>query len=180
MGISDKRYNVYIDGVFDLFHRGHLEAINKARTVRDNVYLMVGVISDNDAISYKRKPIFHEDDRYSIINSIKGIDQVIFPAPLIVTPDFVKKHNIDIVLHGFSDINDYNKQQEFYKNVSNVFEMIPYFPYTSTSSYIEKIYSLFNDSNNNDDNNNDSNNNDNTNNDSNNNDSNNKNDLIEI
>ena len=77
MSISNKIYNVYIDGVFDLFHRGHLEAINKARTVRDNVYLMVGVISDSDAISYKRKPIFHEDDRYTIINSIKGISSVV-------------------------------------------------------------------------------------------------------
>ena len=148
MSISNKRFNVYIDGVFDLFHRGHLEAINKARTVRDNVYLMVGVISDNDAISYKRKPIFHEDDRYTIINSIKGIDKVIFPAPLIVNQDFVKKHNIDIVLHGFSNINDFNKQQEFYKDISNIFEMIPYFPYTSTSSYIEQIYSLNNSNNN--------------------------------
>ena len=172
MSISNKIYNVYIDGVFDLFHRGHLEAINKARTVRDNVYLMVGVISDSDAISYKRKPIFHEDDRYTIINSIKGIDKVIFPAPLIVNQDFVKKHNIDIVLHGFSNINDFNKQQEFYKDISNIFEIIPYFPYTSTSSYIEQIYSLNDNLNNNSNNNSNNNKNDNSNN--------NSNDLIDI
>ena len=137
--MNNKTHVVYIDGVFDLFHRGHIEAINKAKNIRDNVYLIVGVISDKDATDYKRKPIYHEDDRFKIISSIKGIDQIVFPAPLTIKKEFVKKYNIDIIVHGFSDTADYEKQQEFYKDVSDIFELIPYFPYTSTSTYIENI-----------------------------------------
>ena len=28
---------VYIDGVFDLFHRGHLESLKKCKNICDNV-----------------------------------------------------------------------------------------------------------------------------------------------
>ena len=138
---NNKKYIVYMDGVFDLFHRGHIEAINKAKNIRDDVYLIIGIVSDNDATDYKRKPIFHEDDRFKIISSIKGIDQIVFPAPLIIKKEFVKKYNIDIIVHSFSDTTDLKKQEEFYKDVSDIFEMIPYFPYTSTSIYIDNIYS---------------------------------------
>lgn len=140
--MNNKKFIVYIDGVFDLFHRGHIEAINKAKNIRDNVHLIVGIISDKDATDYKRKPIFHEDDRFTIISSIKGIDQIVFPAPLIVQKNFVDKYNIDIIVHGFSNNDDKEKQQQFYKEVYDIFEMIPYFPYTSTSNYINSIYNL--------------------------------------
>jgi|UniRef100_A0A6C0ED98 cytidyltransferase-like protein len=39
---------IYIDGVFDLFHRGHLESLKKAKNFfnePDNTYLIVGVVS---------------------------------------------------------------------------------------------------------------------------------------
>ena len=52
---------VFIDGVFDLFHRGHLESLRKAKEFFSGpVELIVGIISDQDATSYKRKPIYNE------------------------------------------------------------------------------------------------------------------------
>ncbi len=63
---------IYIDGVFDLFHRGHLESIIKAKNALDdpnNTYLIVGVVSDEDCVVYKRQPIINEEDRYEIINN---------------------------------------------------------------------------------------------------------------
>jgi cytidyltransferase-like protein len=130
---------VYIDGVFDLFHRGHVEALKKAKNIRKNVYLIVGLISDVDATGYKRQPIYNEDDRYEIISSIKEVDQIVFPAPLVITKGFVELHSIDLVVHGFSDQKDMEKQSEFFRDVSDIFEVIPYFPYVSTSKYIERI-----------------------------------------
>ncbi len=140
--MSDKNYRVYIDGIFDLFHRGHVESLYKAKTLKKNVTLIVGIISDGDATEYKRKPIYNEDDRYTIIKSIKYVDEVIFGSPLILTKDFITKNNIDIVLHGFKDEKDYKKQIEFTKDIEDIFQRIPYFPYISTTDIISDINNI--------------------------------------
>jgi cytidyltransferase-like protein len=60
--INNKKV-VYLDGVFDLFHRGHLESIIKAKNALNdpnNTYLIVGVVSDEGSASYKRNPIINE------------------------------------------------------------------------------------------------------------------------
>ena len=51
---------VYIDGIFDLFHRGHLESLKQAKNIYEDCFLLVGVISDEEAKSYKREPIINE------------------------------------------------------------------------------------------------------------------------
>lgn len=134
---------IYIDGVWDLTHRGHVEILKKAKEYKKDATLLVGVISDKDATDYKREPIYNEEDRYILIQSIKYVDEVIFNAPLIITPDFVNRHNIDLILHAFSDTTDIIKQTEFTEKVSFMFEVIPYYKHTSTSSIIEKIKNNF-------------------------------------
>ena len=104
--------NVYMDGVFDLFHRGHLEAIKKTRSVAGkDGKVIIGVVSDKDTEVYKRKPIINELDRVEIIKNIKDVDKVIFPCPLCVSKEFLQKNNIDMVVHGFSDPEDFEKQK---------------------------------------------------------------------
>jgi cytidyltransferase-like protein len=137
--MAEKVYRIYVDGIFDLFHRGHLEVLRKAKEYRKNCILIVGVISDKDAEEYKRKPIYNEEDRYLIINSIKYVDEVVFNAPLILTTDFINKHKIDIVLHSFSNINDIEKQKLFTEQIANIFEIIPYNHCISTTDLITKI-----------------------------------------
>ena len=49
---------IYCDGIFDLFHMGHLKHFEKIVNLFDeSIVLIVGVISDNVATNYKRKPI---------------------------------------------------------------------------------------------------------------------------
>jgi cytidyltransferase-like protein len=138
--MSQKPTRIYIDGIFDLFHRGHLDVLRKAKEFRKDTTLIVGVISDHDATNYKRKPIYNEDDRYLIINSIKYVDEVIFAPPLKLTNDFIKKYQIDLVLHSFSNTTDYEKQKEFYSgDIENIFHIIPYNSNISTTNLIEKM-----------------------------------------
>lgn len=135
---------VYLDGVFDLFHRGHLESLIKAKNILnepDNTILLVGIVGDKDATSYKRKPIINEEDRTEIIKSIKYVDDIICPCPLVVTMDFIKNNNIDIVVHGFVSDEDRNKQKDFFKeiNENGYFREIEYYSKTSTSEIIKNI-----------------------------------------
>ena len=54
---------IYIDGIFDLFHRGHLESLKQAKNIDKDIYLIVGIIDDETASGYKRKPIINQFDR---------------------------------------------------------------------------------------------------------------------
>ena len=70
-----QKYKIgYTDGVYDLFHVGHLNMIRTAKEYCE--YLIVGVHGDEVVESYKHhSPIINENDRKRIIESIKGVDQ---------------------------------------------------------------------------------------------------------
>ena len=134
---------VYIDGIFDLFHRGHLESFIKSKNAieGENVEVIVGVVSDKDAEEYKRLPIINENDRVEIIKNLSVVNQVIFPAPLTMTKEFLDEYNIDLVVHGFANQDDFNKQLEFFKVPIelNKFKVIQYYTKISTSDIIKNI-----------------------------------------
>ena len=137
---------VYVDGVFDLFHRGHLESLRKAKNALndpENTLLVVGVVSDEDCKSYKRTPMINEEDRVEIVKNIKFVDEVVFPCPLIVSMDFIKINNIDMVVHGFSNETDKETQKEFFKEIdeNGYFKEIEYYKKISTTALIKKMES---------------------------------------
>lgn len=132
---------IYTDGIFDLFHRGHLEYIKRCKYIFDDVFLIVGVVNDADAASYKRVPIYNETDRYEIVENIKFVDKIVKDAPLIIDENFMNEHQIDYVIHSFSNEADAEKQQEFFKVpiLLNKFIKINYYSLISTSDILRKI-----------------------------------------
>ncbi len=74
--LEKKEQIVYLPGVFDLFHVGHLMAIQKARTFGG--YLIAGVQSDESVHRQKRRwPIIDTEGRKQILFNIKGVDWVL-------------------------------------------------------------------------------------------------------
>lgn len=112
----NNKITIYCDGVFDLFHKGHLEHLKNIKNYfNQQTYLIVGVISDKLCTNYKRKPILNEIYRKKILSSCIYTDEVIIVNSLIVDNFFLINNNIDYVFHAFSDKNDKNKQYEFYE-----------------------------------------------------------------
>lgn len=72
-----KKYKIgYTQGVYDMFHVGHLNLLNHAKQHCET--LIVGVNSDELVKKYKKKcPIINENDRAAIISNIKAVDQCI-------------------------------------------------------------------------------------------------------
>lgn len=132
---------VYIDGIFDLFHRGHLESFKKAKNSFKNTYLIVGIISDKDAEGYKRKPIITENDRYEIIKNLKLVDEIIENSPLIIDLEFIDNNKIDLIVHGFSNDADFEKQKDFFTLPLKLgkFKRIEYYKPLSTTDIINRI-----------------------------------------
>lgn len=77
-----KEYKVgYTQGVFDMFHVGHLRLINHAADLCER--LIVGVNSDALVSDYKNKiPVIGEVDRAEIIRNLKAVDQVMIVSTL--------------------------------------------------------------------------------------------------
>ena len=134
-------FNIYVDGIYDLFHAGHVNTLKNIKNMRDNVNLIVGLINDKEATNYKRRPVINETNRYIMIDSCKYVDKVIKDAPLIITKDFMDKHKIDLVVHSYSNKNDENNQNEFFKIPMKMgkYQIIEYSHIESTTRIINRI-----------------------------------------
>jgi len=68
---------VLFGGSFDMFHSGHIEVLQKAKTYGD--YLVVMLVSDA-RIKHKKGialPIYSQEERKLVIENVKCVDEVI-------------------------------------------------------------------------------------------------------
>eukprot|EP01083_Nonionella_stella_P049315 131451_1 len=96
---KDRVVRVYADGIFDLFHFGHMKALEQCKKVFPNVYLLVGVCDDELTRKMKGKTVMNHKERAESIRHCKWVDEVIEHAPWVVTQEFLDKHRIDCVAH---------------------------------------------------------------------------------
>lgn len=89
---SKKPYKIgYTQGVYDMFHIGHLNLIHHAKEYCD--YLIVGVNSDDLVESYKHKrPVICQEERQIIVANIKEVDECIIAATLDKVEAWNKLH----------------------------------------------------------------------------------------
>tara|TARA_B100001057_G_scaffold499014_1_gene608020 strand:+ start:1057 stop:1491 length:435 start_codon:yes stop_codon:yes gene_type:complete len=130
--------NIYVDMVGDLFHVNHVNLLKKAKEHGNN--LIVGVHSDKDVESYKRKPVLNMYERMYIIESCRYVDKVIPNAPLTITKEFVENNNIDLVIHGHN-ADEEEKYNFMYKEVVKLgkFKRVDYHEGLSTTNIKKKI-----------------------------------------
>lgn len=95
---------VYMDGAFDLFHVGHIEALRHAKEVGN--YLIVGIHDDEvvNSIKGKNLPIMNLHERVLSVLACEHVDDVIISAPWQVSQEMIDQLGIDFVLKGsFAD-----------------------------------------------------------------------------
>lgn len=140
-----KRYsNVYVIGVFDLYHRGHVQLLKSCKEIGER--LIVAVNGDELVSSYKRPPIYNEADRLEIVKSSKYVDDAFIINAYDNKPQ-LKQYNIDAIVHGDDwERSSYLKQivvtEEYLKDNNIDLVLLPYTQGVSTSELIKKIKSL--------------------------------------
>lgn len=98
---SDRVYRVYCDGVFDLFHLGHMKMLEQAKKVlgAHRTCLIVGVSSDAQVHKFKGKTVMTEEVRYASVAHCRWVNEVIEEPPWVLNDDFLAEHRIDFVAH---------------------------------------------------------------------------------
>jgi len=88
----------YIDGCFDIMHSGHYNAIRQAKAVCD--VLVVGVHSDPEIAENKCLPVMRQDERYSLLEHIKWIDEILPDVPYSPEIATLERAQADFCVHG--------------------------------------------------------------------------------
>jgi len=141
MDIQKKYKKGYTAGVYDMFHVGHLNILEKSKEMCE--YLVVGVTTDELA-EYKNKiPIVPYNERKEIVGAIKYVDEVVDQETMDKMVAWEKIH-FDVMFVGddWKGTDKWNKIEEELKK-ANV--DVVYFPYTKgTSSTVlrEKLLNI--------------------------------------
>lgn len=90
---------VFIGGVWDLFHEGHLAILERARAI--GTELVVGVLTDEAALAYKDRPIISYAARRRIVEALKCVSRVIQQNAKDPTADLTEaKIKPHYIVHG--------------------------------------------------------------------------------
>lgn len=93
-----KEIRVWCDGCYDVTHFGHANSMRQAKALGHK--LIVGVHSDEEVARHKRPPVYTEEERIKMIESIKWVDEVVRGAPYVTSLEFLDKYKCDFSVHG--------------------------------------------------------------------------------
>ena len=91
---------VFVNGTFDLLHRGHIELLNYAQTQGGHV--CVGIDTD-DRVREKKgstRPIHNQEERKFFLENLKAVDEVRFFSNDKELEGLVKSYQPDIMIVG--------------------------------------------------------------------------------
>lgn len=91
---------VWVNGCFDVLHRGHFELFKYAKSLGD--FLVVGIDSDQKVKQDKgsSRPYNKMDDRLFALNSIRYIDKVDYFNSKQGLEDLIREEKPDIMVVG--------------------------------------------------------------------------------
>ena len=114
-----------ICGCFDLFHVGHLNILEKAKSNCDK--LIVGIVDDEYIQNHKNGSVIKQDDRKRIVQALKCVDETYIVNEEIIKNrlEFCKEHSINVVFDG----DDWKGHEKYKILKENNIEVV-FFPYT--------------------------------------------------
>lgn len=121
----------YTQGVFDMFHVGHLNLINNAKAQCER--LIVGVNSDELVQQYKHKTtVINENDRAEIVRNLRAVDDVIIVDTLDKV-EIYKTHRFDAVFIG-DDWKGNERWKQTEEDLAKLGADVVYLPHTPSVS----------------------------------------------
>ena len=129
---------VFTNGCFDLLHLGHVDYLEKARSLGDK--LVLGLNSDDSVSRFKgqNRPIQDQISRSRVLAGFQFVDLVVFfneDTPL----DLITEMQPDILVKGSDYLAENIVGADVVKRSGGVVKTIDFVPGYSTSKIVEKI-----------------------------------------
>lgn len=123
--------NIFVNGTFDILHRGHLELLNYAKSLGN--YLCVGIDTDERVKEKKgpTRPIHNQDERKFFLENLKAVDEVKLFSSDEELEGLVKSFKPDIMVVG-SDWKDKSVIGSYYAAELIFFDRIGDYATTKT------------------------------------------------
>jgi cytidyltransferase-like protein len=124
---------VFVTGVYDLFHYGHVRFLKKAKEM--GTYLLVGVHTDDAVNNYKkRETVMKEQERLEVVQACRYVDEaILIPEQTKLDRGFYEGWYIKLQVQG-DDFDDYSLPKEL-----KIFKLVPYTEGISTSQIIKRM-----------------------------------------
>ena len=129
---------VFVNGTFDILHRGHLELLNYAKSFG---YVIVGIDTD-ECVREKKgpgRPIHTQDERKFFLENLKSVDEVVFFSSEPEFEELIKTMQPDVIIVG-SDWREKSTIKSYYDGELIFFDRMEDY---STTQTIERIYESF-------------------------------------
>lgn len=126
---------VFVNGTFDVLHRGHLALLNYAKSLGD--YVVVGIDTDERVREKKgsSRPVNRTEDRALMLINLKSVDEVKYFGTDDELKDLIKSVKPDIMVVG-SDWKDKSVIGSYYTTKLLFFDRIDEY---STTKIIQGI-----------------------------------------
>ena len=126
---------VYMCFSTDMIHSGHIAIIRKAEKLGK---LIIGVLSDEAVISYKRFPLLPFEERKTMFENVKGVYRVVEQKTLSYKENLEKYHPTYVV-HGDDWISGFQKpiRDEVCSVLASYGGQLVEFPYSRDEKYME-------------------------------------------
>ena len=134
---------IYVDGCYDLFHWGHMNAIRQARSLFDGrCVVVVGLVTNRAIEEQKGRTVFSEDERVLAVSSCQWVDEVVCGiAAWDTTVALMDALHIDVVVHGGDVSLNAATGRNSYQEVIDrgMFRTVPRTDGVSTTNLINRI-----------------------------------------
>ena len=126
---------VYMCFSTDILHSGHFAIIKKARKLGK---LIIGVLSDDAVVSFKRFPLVPYSERKSMLENLSGVYKVVEQKTLSYKEN-LKKYKPDYVVHGDDWLMGFQKpvRDEVISVLETYGGQLVEYPYSKDNAYDE-------------------------------------------
>lgn len=127
---------VMVNGTFDILHRGHIELLNYAKSLGDQLLVAIDTDRRVKELKGENRPINNQEDRKLFLYNLKAVDIVMFFDSKEELINIMKEYQPDIYVKGSdwkgkgpSVASFYSKQVIYYDRVGDY----------STTNIIQRI-----------------------------------------